>query len=147
MLEQTRHPRRLHSRASLADRCPWLYTWLGRDSKRTRPWTGSSSSGCNLPWPASLPVADPSGKTDGNPNVTATPQVVTVLAARTSTTNVNASVVIFNHSTITDINSNLSLETFNYYPFVLGNLLPLAPEILAAPLCLRTIQTSCLCSS
>ncbi|KAL4738856.1 hypothetical protein BDV11DRAFT_205589 [Aspergillus similis] len=56
--------------------------------------------------PLPLPVAEPSGKTDGNPNVTATPQVVAVLAARTSTTHINATDISFDHSTVIDISKH-----------------------------------------
>ncbi|KAL4967875.1 uncharacterized protein BDV14DRAFT_197518 [Aspergillus stella-maris] len=50
-----------------------------------------------------LPIEKPSGQSNGNSNVTAALQLVAVLAARTSTTNVNASVVAFDQSTFTDI--------------------------------------------
>ncbi|KAL3482822.1 hypothetical protein BJX62DRAFT_245495 [Aspergillus germanicus] len=50
-----------------------------------------------------LPEADPSGQTAGSPNVTATPQLVAVLAARTSATTADASTIAFEHSTIMDI--------------------------------------------
>ncbi|KAL4745047.1 hypothetical protein BDW72DRAFT_211802 [Aspergillus terricola var. indicus] len=62
--------------------------------------------GTNYVGPLPLPVAEPSGKTNGNPNVTAAPQMVAVLAARTSMTNINASVITFDHSTVKDISKH-----------------------------------------
>ena len=53
--------------------------------------------------PLPFPVADPSGQTVGNPNVTATPELVAVLAAKTSTIAANASVIALDYSTIRDI--------------------------------------------
>ncbi|KAL2825687.1 hypothetical protein BJY01DRAFT_256192 [Aspergillus pseudoustus] len=53
-----------------------------------------------------VPVADPSGQTSGNPNVTATPQLIAVLAAKTSATSANASTIAIDHSTIMDISKS-----------------------------------------
>ncbi|KAL2812327.1 hypothetical protein BJX63DRAFT_421888 [Aspergillus granulosus] len=53
-----------------------------------------------------LPLADPSGMNAGNPNVTATPQLVAVLAAKTSATSANVSIIAVEHSTIANISKN-----------------------------------------
>ncbi|KAL4797547.1 hypothetical protein BDV19DRAFT_387350 [Aspergillus venezuelensis] len=60
-------------------------------------------AGVHYVGPLPLPDAKPSGQNNGNPNVTAAPQLVAVLAARTRTTNVNASVLAFDQPTVTDI--------------------------------------------
>ncbi|KAL4925286.1 uncharacterized protein BDV17DRAFT_300448 [Aspergillus undulatus] len=56
--------------------------------------------------PLPLSVADPSGQVKGNPNVTATPQLVAVLAARTTSTNVSATKIDFDQSSITSISEH-----------------------------------------
>ncbi|RDW78827.1 uncharacterized protein DSM5745_05679 [Aspergillus mulundensis] len=71
-------------------------------------------AGTNYSGPLPLPVADPSGQNGGNPNVTATPQLVAVLAARTSTTNINASVVTFEDSTVKDVSQHYKNEKFTW---------------------------------
>ncbi|KAL3459661.1 hypothetical protein BJX64DRAFT_301114 [Aspergillus heterothallicus] len=53
-----------------------------------------------------LPLADPSGMNQGNPNVTATPQLIAVLAAKTSATSANTSTIAIDDSTITDISKH-----------------------------------------
>ncbi|KAL4948111.1 hypothetical protein BDW69DRAFT_203797 [Aspergillus filifer] len=61
-----------------------------------------------------LPVAKPSGQNTGNPNVTATPELVAVLAAKTSTPNANASVIAFEQSTVTDISRHFKDGTLTW---------------------------------
>ena len=50
-----------------------------------------------------LPLADPSGVTTGNPNVTATPELVAVLAAQTNGTSANDTVIAFDQSSVLDL--------------------------------------------
>ncbi|KAL5342263.1 hypothetical protein BJX70DRAFT_410917 [Aspergillus crustosus] len=61
-----------------------------------------------------LPVAAPSGQITGNPNVTATPQLVAVLTALTNTANINATVLTIDHSTVTDITSYSHNRTLSW---------------------------------
>ncbi|KAL4805214.1 hypothetical protein BDV18DRAFT_153020 [Aspergillus unguis] len=62
---------------------------------------GKSYSG-----PLPLPVADPSGKEEGNPSVNATAKLVAVLAARTNATSANDTTIAFEPSTVVDLISH-----------------------------------------
>ncbi|KAL4875688.1 hypothetical protein BJY04DRAFT_232294 [Aspergillus karnatakaensis] len=61
-----------------------------------------------------LPAAEPSGQTTGNPNITATPGLIAILATRTSTLNATAPVIMIEHSTVTDITKHYRNATLSW---------------------------------